>query len=308
MCGALFSVGVAPQALQRPDSTHLSWVTCISFPFLILAVIEYVKESPTADRHQRQRVTAGVAAALALTLVVAPLFTFRYYLLHTRVSAGNVQTPFPVSRDGRRFYLGDFGPYLASRDVIADLDAMSKPGERLLVGPSDLRRTWYSDAFFYYMFPELTPSTYFIEMDPGLANAAGFAVGVRGGLVGLGDPHRLLGWMARTEQLDGLRLRRTEPGACTRTSAWFAATRMVGALVPPVHDVRSAVTAALVPSATHRDSCRRQRAGARCGQWRQTALASRRVARSLRRRASTQVSDQVLRRRGSIARCSTPTP
>ena len=34
-------------------------------------------------------------------------------------------------------------------------------GERLLVGPSDLRRTWYSDAFFYYLFPELTPATYF---------------------------------------------------------------------------------------------------------------------------------------------------
>jgi hypothetical protein len=172
LCGALFSIGVAPQALQRPDSTHLSWVTCISFPLLILAVVELVR-----SRHprstQRQRVTAGVAVALGLTLVVAPLFTFRYYLLHTRVSAGNVQTPFPVSRDGRRFYLGDFGPYLASRDVIADLDKLSKPGERLLVGPSDLRRTWYSDAFFYYLFPELTPSTYFIEMDPGLANAQG---------------------------------------------------------------------------------------------------------------------------------------
>ncbi|MEY2416344.1 MAG: hypothetical protein QOH53_1678, partial [Ilumatobacteraceae bacterium] len=172
LCGALFSVGVVPQALQRPDSTHLSWVTCISFPLLILAVVEYMRlHRPRST--QRQRVTAGVATAVALTFVVAPLFTFRYYLLHTRVSAGNVQTPFPVSRNGRRFYLGDFGPYLASRDVIADLGEMSKPGERLLVGPSDLRRTWYSDAFFYYMFPELTPATYFIEMDPGLANAPG---------------------------------------------------------------------------------------------------------------------------------------
>jgi Dolichyl-phosphate-mannose-protein mannosyltransferase len=172
LSGALFSVGIAPQALQRPDSTHLSWVTCISFPFLILAVVEVVR-----NRHprstQRQRVAAGLVVALGLTMVVAPLFTFRYYLLHTRVSLGNVHTPFPVSRDGRRFYLGDYGPYLASRDVIADLDRLSKPGERLLVGPSDLRRTWYSDAFFYYMFPELTPSTYFIEMDPGLANATG---------------------------------------------------------------------------------------------------------------------------------------
>jgi 4-amino-4-deoxy-L-arabinose transferase-like glycosyltransferase len=172
LCGALFSLGVVPQALQRPDSTHLSWVTCISFPLLILAVVEYVRARQPRTTV-RQRLAAGVAAALGLTLVVAPLFTFRYYLLHTRVSAGNVQTPFPVSRNGRRFYLGDFGPYLASRDVIADLGTMSKPGERLLVGPSDLRRTWYSDAFFYYMFPELTPATYFIEMDPGLANAPG---------------------------------------------------------------------------------------------------------------------------------------
>ena len=69
--------------------------------------------------------------------------------------------------------------------MIADLDRMSKPGERLLVGPSDLRRTWYSDAFFYYMFPELTPATYFIEMDPGLANAPGRA-GVGGRLVRIG--------------------------------------------------------------------------------------------------------------------------
>jgi len=143
----------------------------VSFPFLILAVIEYLDDR-RPETTRRQGVAAGLAVTLGLTLFVAPLFTFRYYLLHTRVSLGNVQTPFPVSRNGRRFYLGDFGPYLASRDVIADLNAMSKPGERLLVGPSDLRRTWYSDAFFYYLFPELTPATRFIEMDPGLANAA----------------------------------------------------------------------------------------------------------------------------------------
>jgi hypothetical protein len=172
VCGALFSIGIVPQALQRPDSTHLSWVTCISFPLLILAVIDVVRDRRPRSTT-RQLVAAGAGVAVALTLVVAPLFTFRYYLLHVRVGAGNVQEPFPVSRHGRRFYLGDYGPYLASRDVIADLDQMSKPGERLLVGPSDLRRTWYSDAFFYYLFPELTPATYFIEMDPGLANATG---------------------------------------------------------------------------------------------------------------------------------------
>jgi hypothetical protein len=168
----LFSLGIVPQALQRPDSTHLSWVSCISFPFLVVAVMQWMSTRPRTV-GTRQRAVVGAAAVVALTLVVAPLFTFRYYLLHTRVSIGQVQTPFPVSRHGRRFYLGDYGPYLASRDVIRDLDRESKPGERLLVGPLDLRRTWYSDDFFYYLFPELTPATYFIEMDPGLANAPG---------------------------------------------------------------------------------------------------------------------------------------
>ena len=92
---ALFSVGIVPQALQRPDSTHLSWVTCISFPLLILAVVEYVGAGRPTDHTAATTVGAGVATALALTLVVAPLFTFRYYLLHTRVSAGNVQNPVP---------------------------------------------------------------------------------------------------------------------------------------------------------------------------------------------------------------------
>ncbi len=46
-----------------------------------------------------------------------------------------------------------------------------KPGQKLIVGPYDLSRTPYSDAFFYYLFPELTPGTRYIEMDPGIANA-----------------------------------------------------------------------------------------------------------------------------------------
>jgi hypothetical protein len=76
LCGAIFSAGVAPQALQRPDSTHLSWVTCISFPLLILAVMESVRDRRPRTT-QRQRVTAGAALVVGLTLVVAPLFRFR---------------------------------------------------------------------------------------------------------------------------------------------------------------------------------------------------------------------------------------
>ena len=166
----LFSVGLLPQALQRPDSTHLAWVTCVSFPFLIVVFVDILRRRRVPARPA---IATAAAMATVLTLIAAPLFTFRYYLLHVRVAAGNVQTPFPVARDGRRFYLGDYPPYLATQGVIDDLGALSVPGERLFVGPGDLRRTFYADDFFYYLFPELTPATYFIEMDPGLANAPG---------------------------------------------------------------------------------------------------------------------------------------
>ena len=57
--------------------------------------------------------------------------------------------------------------------AVDEVAALAEPGDRLLVGPNDLRRTWYSDVFIYWLLPELEPATYYIEMDPGLANAEG---------------------------------------------------------------------------------------------------------------------------------------
>ena len=168
---ALVSIGILPQALQRPDSTHLTWVTCISFPFSIVVVAELVRRRwPAVDR--RAAIGFGTAAALVATLTFTALFTFRYYLLHTRAGLGQVPSAVPVSRDGRTFWFGSARAAAALQGAVDDLAALATPGERLLVGPKDLRRTWYSDAVAYWMFPELEPATYYIEMDPGLANAA----------------------------------------------------------------------------------------------------------------------------------------
>ncbi|MBK8333488.1 MAG: hypothetical protein IPL07_14215, partial [Acidimicrobiaceae bacterium] len=115
---------------------------------------------------------AGAAIA-AVMLVVNPFFTYRYYLLQSRVAVGNKPGGFEVARGDRRFYFGNQALQNSSQAVMDDLDRLSQPGERLLVGPADLSRTIYSDAAFYYMFPELTPATFFIEMDPGLADQEG---------------------------------------------------------------------------------------------------------------------------------------
>lgn len=169
---ALVSVGILPQALQRPDSAHLNWVTCVSWPFAVVAVVE-IAQRWRPNLEWRRLVGTGAAVALLITFAFTALFTFRYYLLHTRVGVGQVPQAFKVEHDGRYFYLGDYEAYVAVQAAVDELAARSEPGDRLLVGPLDLRRTWYSDVFVYWLLPELEPATYFIEMDPGLANEEG---------------------------------------------------------------------------------------------------------------------------------------
>ncbi len=171
MGASLFGLGMLPQALQRPDSTHLAWGSSVSFALLPCLFVELVpRVVPRLSRHAWLVAGAAIAATM---LVVNPFFTYRYYLLQTRVSIGNKPGGFEVAHGDRRFYFGNRPLQAASQAVIDDLDRLSTAGDRLLVGPADLSRTIYSDAAFYYMFPELTPATYYIEMDPGLADQEG---------------------------------------------------------------------------------------------------------------------------------------
>ena len=177
LAAGLFGLGILPQALQRPDSTHLAWVAIGSWPLLAASIVDVRSRrgavEPGAARRDRGAIAAGLAVVAALMLVIAPFYTYRHYLLHTRVSAGELPLPFLVERDGRRFWFGD--PFVASAlsQMVVDLEELTEPGDRLIVGPADLSRTIYSDVAVYFLFPELVPGTYFIEMDPGLADAAG---------------------------------------------------------------------------------------------------------------------------------------
>ncbi len=172
MMGALFGLGILPQAMQRPDSTHLAWVVCVSFSLLPVTIIE-VLTWVRPHMASRTRQVVSFASMAVLLLVVCPFFTLRMYVLHARVSVGNKPVPFHVQRNDRQFWMGNGSAAQASRELIVDLQSQMRPGQRLLVGPADLSRTIYSDVMFYWLFPELKPATYYIEMDPGLADKEG---------------------------------------------------------------------------------------------------------------------------------------
>ena len=94
----LVSVGILPQGLQRPDSAHLLWVTCVSFPFLRRRpTIEVVRRWRPRSTLRPRPPRSAPPSPSRVTFVFTSLFTFRYYLLHTRVGLGQVPQAFPVA-------------------------------------------------------------------------------------------------------------------------------------------------------------------------------------------------------------------
>ena len=166
---ALFGLGILPQALQRPDSTHLAWVSLVSWSLAVVMIAQVLRRFAS---NWRPAVAATAALGL-LMFVVCPFYTYRTYLLHSRVSVGNLPVPFEIERGDHRFWVGDPAVASAIGQMIPELEARARSGDRLFVGPGDLSRTVYADTYVYWLFSELEPATYFIEMDPGLADAEG---------------------------------------------------------------------------------------------------------------------------------------
>jgi hypothetical protein len=165
----LLGLGLMPQAMQRADTTHLAWVSCVTLAFLPAAVCELLEQVPR-PKVQRWAPTLTVGLIALLPLVIIPHFTARTYLDLAKQSANGDVFGYPVTYGGRTFYLGakDIAP--VAQQMVEEVGPQIEPGEKLFVGTADLRKTPYSDAYLYYLLPDATPGTRYIEMDPGMAN------------------------------------------------------------------------------------------------------------------------------------------
>ena len=150
----------------------MTFVAFLVFGILPLTVFSVVSKR---IRHRAQiwgasGATVLVAACMGAIAPVLPelaLVCFRQ-ALQTKPQGSEFvhqgQRSFPVFSPQRVVAIGR---------MLDEIERQSKPGERLFVGPGDLRRTNYCDTFIYHLLPKLRPATYFLEMNPLSANRPG---------------------------------------------------------------------------------------------------------------------------------------
>ena len=166
----VFSLGLLPQALQRPDSTHLAWVSAVPFGLLPVALAELVRRrAPAMVRGSAPDIRSPCTGGRTVRPRPAP------HVPHVRGRRGP-----DVRQASRVVRHGEQGPQLLlrpqgrgrrrERDASRRRTSIARPGDKLFVGTGDLRKTPYSEAFLYYLLPQTRPGTRYIEMDPGVAN------------------------------------------------------------------------------------------------------------------------------------------
>ena len=164
-------LGFLPTLFQRADASHLNNLGPVVYPAAVLALAELA-----GARRRLGRGLVGIGAtALVLALVAAlvPSWTTVTYTDDVLVSLGRRESMGePVTHRGRTFNIAR-----ARRGAVAaalqTVERVSRPGDRLFVGPRDLRITPYNDAFLYYLLPQLTPATRFIYMNPVVSHRDG---------------------------------------------------------------------------------------------------------------------------------------
>ena len=165
---ALVSIGVGHQLFQRFDYNHIVFSVFVPFAFVPFSIAVMLSLS-----DKESTIASNAVAAIASVALLASLG--REIIGFTRVNlvsltVGRPAVSFEVAVNNRSYPLES--PRRAQEFTLAlnRLVEYSKPGERLFVGPADLRRTNYNDTFVYYLVPQLVPATYFLEMNPFSAN------------------------------------------------------------------------------------------------------------------------------------------
>jgi len=165
---SLLGLAVTPQALQRFDTIHLAFAMFCSVPIfpcticILLARVVNWRPSPRRE---------GIVFATILCVLVG-IGTMKPSLRGIYSVSAEISSV-PLEVKDRKVPLGSAAEFRTINRIASLMQMFSRPGERLFVGPRDLRRTVASEVYFYHLFSWLEPASYFLELNPLSANREG---------------------------------------------------------------------------------------------------------------------------------------
>lgn len=156
----LFDLGLLPEAFERADAIHIA-----STSGFILGSF-FLTQLPTF--HFWGSSWRLMPPVVICSVILMDLFYGSALQSDLRSTSGQAYT---VSNQGRSVLVASASEQAGLQRVVHELDIKSSPGDKLFVGPSDLRRTNYNDTYLYFLFPLLKPGSFYLEMEPDVANA-----------------------------------------------------------------------------------------------------------------------------------------
>ena len=169
---AALAFSLTPQAMQRLDFGHLLFAGLVSLSFLPVALATLMRRTQSAA-EKKLSALAGILGVIAVLQALAPELTVTVRNAFVAGLNPTQRSAVFVQQAGRSFPFGSEAAARGATILFEKLEQLSKPGERLFVGPGDLRRTNNSDTYIYHLFPKLRPASYFLEMNPFSANRPG---------------------------------------------------------------------------------------------------------------------------------------
>jgi hypothetical protein len=167
---ALFGLGLTHPAAQRIDLVHVTFAAFISLGMLPLSLVVVLRSSFRNALPTRSEALLAIATVLVLVEAIVPELVGYLRQEIFAASASRPEGGVFLEQHDRSF------PFLSREQarnigrLFSQIEKLATPGQRLFVGPADLRRTNINDTALYHLLPQLRPATYFLEMNPLSAN------------------------------------------------------------------------------------------------------------------------------------------
>ena len=166
----LFALLLATNIYQRADISHLRLVGSLWLGLTPLALYIAVRHWFAASN--RSMIVGSGVLSILLILAAPEIMVTAMYGLSTHHSPFS-RNPMSLTWHGRTVITSSTEEFVEMKAALELIGTTTKPGDRLIQGPSDFRFTNYNEPAYYWLNPDLVPGTYFLEMNPGITNAPG---------------------------------------------------------------------------------------------------------------------------------------